>query len=270
MPTPKELELRHAAALGIVREAGAKALDFFKRRHELVIEHKGTQDVVSIADRAAEDHIVNALQRLFPEDRILGEEGGFRGGDGECCWIIDPIDGTSNFLHGIPHWCVSVGMAIGSTVEIGLVYDPNTDEMFSARRGQGAYRNGVKMAVSGTSDTQKARFGFGYSFRRDHAVTVEAISRTLAAKSEWIRGASGTLGLTYVADGRSDGYWEHHINAWDVAAGLLLITEAGGKVNDFLAGDGLHNGNEIICATPALFDHLAILTCYDKRGGSGV
>ncbi|MFD2263122.1 inositol monophosphatase family protein [Lacibacterium aquatile] len=265
MPTPTALDLRHAAATGIVREAGLKALDFFRRRHELVVEHKGTQDVVSIADRAAEDHIVGALQRLFPEDRILGEEGGFRGGDGECCWIIDPIDGTSNFLHGIPHWCVSVGMAIGSTVEIGLVYDPNTDEMFSARRGQGAFRNGMRMKVSGESEETKARFGIGYSFRRPAEPTVEAIGKILAAKSEWVRGASGTLGLTYVADGRSDGYWEHHINAWDVAAGMLLVTEAGGKVNDFLAGDGLHKGNEIICATPGLFDHLSRLTGFGER-----
>lgn len=260
MLSAADLELRYAAALGLTREAGDKAADFFRRRHELVIEHKGVQDVVSIADRAAEDHLVSALRRLFPEDRILGEEGGFQGGQGAACWIIDPIDGTANFLRGIPHWCVSVGLLVGDQLEIGLIYDPNVGEMFTARRGHGAFVNGQPMRVTGQQDPQKARFGIGFSFRRPHSETLGALDRILAGKSEFGRMGSGSLGVAYVAAGRSDGFWEHHINAWDVAAGLLLVTEAGGRVNDFFANDGLHQGNEIIAATPELYDLLVTLT----------
>lgn len=260
MPTVADLNLRYAAALGIIREAGDKAADFFRRRHELMIEHKGLQDVVSIADRAAEEHIVTALRALFPDDRILGEEGGFQGGTGAGCWIIDPIDGTANFLRGIPHWCVSVGFMVGTTLEIGVIYDPNVGEIFTARRGQGAFLNGAKMAVTGETDPLKARFGIGFNFKCPSSFTVGTIERLVTAKSEFIRGGSGSLGLAYVAAGRSDGFWEKHINAWDVAAALLMITEAGGRVNDFLAGDGLHTGGEVIAATPGLFDHLAAVS----------
>lgn len=265
MPTPADLTLRYAAALGITREAGDKAADFFRRRHELVIEHKGLQDVVSIADRAAEDHIVGALRALFPEDRILGEEGGFQGGDGAGCWIIDPIDGTANFLRGIPHWCVSVGFMVGTTLEIGLIYDPIVREMFTARRGQGAFLNGAKISVTGETDPLKARFGIGFNFKASPALTVETINRLVAGKSEFIRAGSGSLGLAYVAAGRSDGFWEKDINAWDVAAALLMITEAGGRVNDFLAGDGLKTGGEVIAATPGLFDHLATASGFGRE-----
>lgn len=262
--TPAALDLRYAALLGIIREAGDIAADYFRRRHTLVVERKGLQDLVSIADRAAEDHIVNALHRLFPDDRILGEEGGFRGGAGSGCWIIDPIDGTANFLRGIPHWCVSVGFLHASTLEIGMIYDPVIGEMFTARRGMGAFLNGAPMAVTGETDPQRARFGIGFNFKRPAAFTVAAIDRLLAGQSEFIRAGSGSLGLAYVAAGRSDGFWEKQINSWDVAAALLMVTEAGGRVNDFLAGDGLTAGGEVIAATPGLFDHLAAQTGFEE------
>lgn len=265
MSVESAVALRETVAEAVIRQAGKKAMDYFQRLDELVVEHKGTQDVVSIADRAAEDLIVGELLKYFPDDRVLGEEGGFRGGSGDFCWVIDPIDGTANFLRGVPVWCVSVALVRGTQVEAGLVYDPNHDDLYTAVRGQGAFRNGRPIRVSGGSDPQKARFGLGFSFRDDKKYLTATIDNLLTAKSEFTRHGSGTLGMCNVADGRTDGYWEKHINSWDVAAGLLLVQEAGGITNDFLAGDGLHKGNEIIAATPGLFDHLSAMSGFGTR-----
>ncbi|MEZ5648020.1 MAG: inositol monophosphatase family protein [Alphaproteobacteria bacterium] len=246
-----DLNIRFIAAAAVVREAGKLSLNYFHRRTEIAIESKGLQDLVSSADRATEDLIVRELSRLFPDDGFLGEEGGHRGGEG-ALWVIDPIDGTANFLRGIPFWCISLALVINNEAVIGVIYDPNADELFTARHGKGAFRNGQKMKVSGRTDPKQARMSLGFSYRADPKFHVSGISKFLNAGIEYSRLASGALSMAYVADGRFDGYWEKHINSWDVLAGLVLVQEAGGWISDFLANDGLTKGNEILAATPAL------------------
>lgn len=254
-----EIEVRYWAALGVAREAGRLAAEAYQRRGELDIERKGTQDLVSEADRACEDAIVGALQRLFPEDGFLGEERGARNTDAKAIWIIDPIDGTANFLRGIPLWCVSLGLLAGGDFVIGVIYNPVTEELYAARRGKGATLNGRRIEVSKARSLEEARLGIGFSYRRPAAPHAEAVKALLEAHCEYNRLGSGALGLAFTADGRLEGYWEAHINAWDVAAGLCIVKEAGGRMNDFLAGDGLGKGNEVLVSNPHLHAPLSAL-----------
>ena len=255
--TVSELEIRRAAAEIAIREAGQLALSYY-RSGTLAIENKGVQDVVSEADRACEKLIVDGLSRRCPDDGFLGEEGGLTT-TGELTWIVDPIDGTANFVRGIPFWCVSIGLVSAGRAILGLIYDPVADELFSASASAGATRNGTPIKVSGQTSIDRARIGVGFSYRRPVAPHTDAIRSLLEAKCEYLRLGSGALAMAYVADGRFDGYWEHHITSWDVAAGLALVTEAGGWTSDFFSGDGLMSGNEILAATPAIAGELARL-----------
>jgi myo-inositol-1(or 4)-monophosphatase len=270
---PTELDHRLRVAEAVVREAGRVAADHFARRELLHIDRKGAQDLVSDADRACEDLIVAGLAKLFPQDGFLGEERGSRNPDAAAIWIIDPIDGTHNFLTGIPFWCVSVGLVVAGELLLGIIYDPLAAELYSARKGGGAFVNGQPIKVSGESDLRSARICVGFSYRRpveEHARAVEAL---LTSGCEYLRLGSGALGLAYTAAGRFDGYWERHINSWDAAAGLVLVREAGGWTNDFLAGDGLTKGSEILAATPEMVGPLKRLTNFEStrpaRKGAG-
>jgi myo-inositol-1(or 4)-monophosphatase len=207
---------------------------------------------VSIADRSCEDLIVAGLSALFPHDSFLGEEGGTRNPGGEAVWVIDPIDGTHNFLTGVPFWCVSLALVVDGEGVLGLIYHPAEDELFSARSGAGAFLNGAPMSVSKETELARARLCIGFSYRRPVSNHVRAIETLLSSHCEYLRLGSGALGLAYTAAGRFDGYWEHHTNAWDAAAGIVLVREAGGWTNDFLAGGGLATGNEILATTPDL------------------
>jgi myo-inositol-1(or 4)-monophosphatase len=251
-----ELDRRLAAAEAVVREAGGAASAYFAGRGRLAITRKGAQDLVSEADRRLEELIVARLSEAFPEDGFLGEEGGTRNAGAPATWIIDPIDGTHNFLTGIPFWCLSVGLVAGGRSVLGIIYDPEGGELFSARSGGGAFLNGAPIRVSGETDIARARICVGFSYRRSVAEHVRGVERLLGAGCEYLRLGSGALGLAYAAAGRFDGYWERHINAWDVAAGLVLVSEAGGWTNDFFAGGGMASGNEILAATPALAEAL--------------
>jgi myo-inositol-1(or 4)-monophosphatase len=257
VPTAELVE-RARVCETVVRDAGALAADFYRRRTALSIERKGVQDLVSEADRACEEMIVEALTRQFPEDGFLGEEGGLRRG-GKLIWVVDPIDGTDNFLRGIPFWCVSIGLVADRQALLGYIYNPVTEELFSAVRGGGAFLNGDAIRVSDTADVESARICLGFSYRRPVAPHARVVNALLAAHCEYSRLASGALGVAYTAAGRFDAYWEHHINAWDVAAGLAIVTEAGGVTNDFLAGDGFERGKEIFASTPAIAPRLEAL-----------
>lgn len=251
-----DLDNRLRVAEAVVREAGRVAADHFARRDLLSIDRKGAQDLVSEADGACEDLIVAGLARLFPEDGFLGEERGSRNPDGAAIWVIDPIDGTHNFLTGVPFWCVSVGMVVGGELVLGIIYQPLAGELYSARSGGGAFLNGQPIKVSGETDLTRARICVGFSYRRPVAAHTRALDALLSAGCEYLRLGSGALGLAYTAAGRFDGYWEQHMNSWDAAAGLVLVREAGGWTNDFLAADGLTNGNEILATTPSLVEPL--------------
>jgi myo-inositol-1(or 4)-monophosphatase len=248
-----DLGSRFHLAQSIVREAGQFAAERFRRRDQLRVERKGKQDFVSEVDKACETQIVAALLKAFPEDAVLGEEGGSQNAGSEAVWIIDPIDGTSNFIAGIPLWCVSLGLVIGRRAVLGVIYNPITEELYAARHGEGSRLNDKPIRVSATQALDQARMGLGFSYRRPVAEHVKAVQACLNASCEYVRFGSGALGMAFAADGRLDGYYEAHINAWDVAAGLVLVREAGGWTNDFLAkADAFTNGNVILAATPAL------------------
>lgn len=250
-----DLLARHRAGLDITREAGRFALDYYRRRASLPIERKGLQDYVSEADKKTEDLIVRELAGAFPDDSFLGEEGGFRQ-KGPLLWVIDPIDGTANFLRGVHHWCVSVGLIADGRSVLGFLYDPVNEEMFSAALGGGAFLNGEPIRVSGETDLGRARIGIGYSYRRPVGPHVQDIEAVLSVGCEYCRLGSGALGLAYTAAGRLDGYFERHINLWDVAGGLPILAEAGGICSDFMTGNYVTEGNELLVATPGLYEPL--------------
>ena len=260
---PTELDHRLRVAEAVVREAGRVAADHFALRELLHIDRKGAQDLVSDADRACEDLIVAGLAKLFPDDGFLGEERGSRNPGAAALWVIDPIDGTHNFLTGVPFWCVSVGLVVAGELVLGIVYHPIAAELYSARKGGGAFLNGQPVRVSDVSDLRHARVCLGFSYRRPVADHVHSVKALLSAGCEYLRLGSGALGLAYTAAGRFEGYWERHINSWDAAAGLVLVREAGGWTNDFLSGDGLMQGSELLAATPGLVETLKQLTRFD-------
>ncbi len=255
------IERRWHLAEDIIRDAGKLARAYFDNRAALTIEQKGLQDFVSRADKETEALIVSRLGIECPQDNILGEEGGLyeaKGRDGgHATWVIDPIDGTANFLRGLPFWCVSLALVVDGRLELGLVYDAVRDELFSGRRGKGAFVNGQRMQVSAITDPNRACIGLGYGHRMSQTPHVEAIDGLLRRGCEYRRLGSGALGITYVAAGRLEGFHETHLNSWDALGGLLLVAEAGGEMNDFLKNDGLNQGNAVLAATPALYPFVA-------------
>jgi myo-inositol-1(or 4)-monophosphatase len=255
------LDLRLLAGCAIVREAGQLAREYFLRRESLEIEFKGHQDLVSVADRAVEDVIRASLSRSFPDDDVIGEEGGYatdRGGDR--VWVIDPIDGTSNFLRGVPYWSVALAYVVEGRTELAVTYDPVHDELFAARRGQGANRNGRKIRVSGRTDLSRCAIGTAYTFKASTEGYLGVIERMLRTGLDHRRLGSSALMLCHAADGRLDGVAMIYCHAWDVVGGLLLVEEAGGVASDFLADAGLTVPGPAFAGTPVLRPTLESLT----------
>ena len=249
----RDLDLRLLTARAVAREAGKLAHDYFSKRAQLEVEHKGMQDVVSVADRAVEDLIRQRLSGAFPEDDLLGEEGGGaepRSGAG--LWVIDPIDGTANFLRGMPYWCVAIAYVIEDRVQIGVTYDPVHDELFWARRGGGAHRDQAPIRVSGCTDPQQAIIGSTYTFKMGIERYVGIIDRILRAGADHRRMGSTALMMCHVADGRLDGCVTGYCNSWDVIGGLLLVEEARGMASDFIAENGLLGAGGALAGTPGL------------------
>jgi myo-inositol-1(or 4)-monophosphatase len=251
-----EIRLRFGQAMAI--EAGQQAKERYLRRHELKIESKGVQNFVSEADRECESTITRAIRQAFPNDSVLGEEHGLDGpGTGMGIrWMIDPIDGTINFVRGLPLWCVSIGLLVENEPVAGIIYNPIAGELYSSKRGGGAWLNGKPIRVSAATAPGESRIGIAFSYRRSLEDHVRAVSACFAAHCEFARLGSSALGLAYTADGRLDGFWASHAYAWDVAAGMSLVREAGGWVSDFLAGDGLNGGNTILAAPQSLAEKL--------------
>jgi myo-inositol-1(or 4)-monophosphatase len=216
---------------------------------------KGVHDVVTEMDGAVERYIRAQIAQRYPQDAVLGEEEG--GATGERLWIIDPIDGTANYARGLPRYCVSIGYAERGVPVLGAIYDPSHDWLYSAARGEGAWQDGERMRVSGIADMQAATVELGWSTRRPASAYVDMIGRVFAAGGAMRRAGSGALGLVDVAAGRVEGYAELHITAWDCAAGIGLVQEAGGFTNDFFAGDGLRSGNPLLATNAALCGKLA-------------
>ena len=251
-----ELDTRHAVLQASAREAGQLARRYFAARHTLQTTQKGIQDLVSEADRNVEALLIERLGRLFPTDGFLGEESGARG-NREQLWVIDPIDGTNNFLRGIRYWAVSVAYVREGVAELGVVYDPMADELYAARRGFGATRNGEPIRASEGAELSRAVIGFTYARAHPAEYYAQAVRRLLASEGEYRRLGSAALMLAYVAEGRIDGFYGSHLNSWDVLAGLVLTREAGAWSNDFLAGDGLWQGNTVLSCATSLRGELA-------------
>lgn len=247
-----EIEQRHLAVSGLALAAGALALRYFHDRASLKTTMKGSQDFLTVADGAVEALLRERIAAAFPGDEVLGEEGGGRAADR--LWIIDPIDGTANFARGEPHWCISIGFLRHGIPEIGAIYAPVAGELYLARRGGGATRNGTPIRASETSDMRVATVEVGWSTRRPLDDYLRVVRAAMSAGANAKRAASGAMGLAYVADGRTDAYAEAHINSWDVAAGVVIVREAGGWVNDFFSGEALTKGNPILACAPGLVD----------------
>ena len=224
----------------------------------LQVQSKQPNDFVTEVDKAAEAAIIEVLKDAYPDYGILAEESGQtpgRNANSEYQWIIDPLDGTTNFIHGFPQYAISIALAKGSQVEQAVVYDPNRNELFTASKGAGAFLNERRIRVSRRIRLQEALIGTGFPYRMfDHAESYMAIFRELTQKTAGLRRpGAASLDLAYVAAGRLDGFWEFGLSPWDMAAGSLLITEAGGLVSD-LAGeaDYLNTGN-LVAGTPKVF-----------------
>jgi myo-inositol-1(or 4)-monophosphatase len=225
-------------AIQTARDAGAILIDRLGRA--LQVSNKGDIDLVTEADLASEKLIIERIKSHYPRHAILAEESGgveSASGESEWRWIIDPLDGTTNYAHGYPCFCVSIALERAGSIEIAVIYDPTRDEMFAAERGQGAHLNGRRMRVSEVNELNSAMLctGFPYNVRERPDFAREFANFTMNAQAVR-RDGSAAIDLAYVACGRFDGFWEDGLNPWDVAAGVLLIEEAGGQVTDFAGG----------------------------------
>ena len=253
-----DLAARATFAKRLAREAGALALRYFNRELAYTPQSKGAaQDWVSIADRAVEDHCRAQLATAFPGDTMLGEESG--GALADRAWVIDPIDGTLNFVHGVRYWCVSIVFIAGGERRIGAVYDPPHDELFFATAGGGATLDERPMRVSACARLDRALIVQGYVQR--HAVDTHlALRRALIREGAEVKDhGAGALMLAHVAAGRFDAYLEPHMHPWDASAGLLLVDEAGGRTLRYPGARGLREGGPVLASTPALYDRLEAL-----------
>ena len=226
----------------------------------LRVESKSPNDFVTEVDRAAEEAIIQVLRDAYPTHAILAEESGETGPEAETeyQWIIDPLDGTTNFIHGFPQYAISIALARRGVVEQAVVYDPNRNEMFTASKGAGAFLNDRRIRVSRRTRLNEALIGTGFPFRQfDHVDAYLAMFKELTQKTAGIRRpGAASLDLAYVAAGRFDGFWEMGLSPWDMAAGVLLIQEAGGLVSD-LSGEAnyLATGN-LVAGSPKIFGQL--------------
>ena len=226
---------------------------------QLRVSTKQQNDFVTEVDRAAEAAIIDILRDAYPGHAILAEESGASGEEqAEYRWIIDPLDGTTNFIHGFPQYAVSIGLAHKGVLSQAVVYDPGRNELFTASKGSGAFLNDKRLRVSKQTKLEAALIGTGFPYRMfEHVDAYMAIFRELTQKTAGLRRpGAASLDLAYVATGRLDGFWEFGLSPWDMAAGALLISEAGGLVGD-LAGEAnyLETGN-IIAGTPKVFGQL--------------
>jgi myo-inositol-1(or 4)-monophosphatase len=244
-------------AVRAARRAGEVIVRSLVRLESLEVTSKGRNDYVSEIDRAAEREIIEIIHKHYPEHAILAEESG-RSGENDTVWIIDPLDGTTNFLHGFPVFAVSIAAQQRGRLEIGVIYDPMRQEVFTAARGAGAHLENRRIRVSKQRTLEGALLATGFPYREDerHADNYFAMFRRLTELTAGLRRpGSAALDLAYVAAGRVDGFWEMGLKPWDTAAGTLLVREAGGRVGT-LGGDEYQLGANIVAAAPKVYEAL--------------
>lgn len=245
-------------AVSAARKAGDIAIRYLPRLHELEIRNKGRNEFVTQVDRTAEAAIIDAIRQRYPHHGIMAEESGHHPGD-EFVWIVDPLDGTTNFIHGFPVFSVSIALQVRNQLEVGVVYDPCRQELFTAMRGKGAQVDGHRVRVSNLTELEGALIGTGFPYRSNVEWLDQYLAMLKAVMNQTAgvrRPGSAALDLCYVAAGRLDGFWEFGLSVWDTAAGTLMIREAGGIVSELTGErDHLETGN-VLAGAPKIHDAL--------------
>jgi len=255
MPDRPNVQAELSAAIEIAREAGATLLSHWGRN--VRAESKGEFDIVTVADRASEELVVSRLRQRFPAHAIVAEEGGGYRTASDYCWYVDPLDGTTNFAHGFPMFNVTLALEHEGELTAGVVFDPLHDELFHATRGGGAFLNGNAIRVSRTGDLGASLLATGFPSRKRHRNVNVHFFYELAMSTHGIRRAgSAALDLAYVACGRLDGFWEFGLSPWDMAAGVLLVREAGGRASDMNGGKVDLYGAHVLADNAAIHDAL--------------
>jgi myo-inositol-1(or 4)-monophosphatase len=257
----KEIDMVASANLNVMmktaRRAGRALLKDFGEVENLQVSTKGPGDFVTRADKNAEFMIREALMDARPTYGFLGEEGTeIEGADPTRRWIVDPLDGTTNYLHGLPHWAVSIALEHKGQIVIGVIYDPMKDELFFAEKGSGAWLNEKRLRVSGRSKMSESIFSTGLPFagRADLPATLQDLARILPTCAGVRRWGAASLDLAYVAAGRYDGFWERRLKSWDMAAGLIIVREAGGMVESINPANNIIESGEVICGAEAIYE----------------
>ncbi len=245
----------------IAREAGALLMDYF--RQNVKVEYKGEADLVTVADRKSEALIRERIGRHWPTHDILGEEGGLADTGSDYRWYVDPLDGTTNFAHGFPVFCVSMALDYKGKRIAGVIYDPTRDELFAAEKGSGAYLNQQRIHVSGTENLAECLVATGFPSHKRHKNPNIFFYHQITLHTHGVRRAgSAALDLCCVACGRFDGFWEFNLNSWDTAAGVLIVQEAGGQVTDFKGGPFQLDSRETLASNGLV--HPAMLSEFEQ------
>lgn len=235
-------------AIQMAKEAGAHQLSQLGKIHQ--VHYKGEIDLVTEVDKACEEMITKEIHKHFPDHDILAEEGGGQRKHSDYKWIIDPLDGTTNFAHGYPLFCVSIALEYQGEIILGVVYEPNHNELFYAKKGEGSFCNDKKILASQTPELKKSLLvtGFAYNFKKSKNNNLDNFHRMIMASQAVRRDGVAALDLCYVACGRYDGFWELNLFPWDVAAGTLIVREAGGIVTNFLSKEFSVYEKEIVAS----------------------
>ncbi len=249
---------RYRFACSLAESGGKLADEFYQQRDRLLIEHKGTdlQDVVSRADCEVEFFVKSRIAEAFPEDGFFGEESGTVDAGKRVLWVVDPIDGTSCFLNGLHTWCLSLAIVVDGEPVIGVVYDPNHHELFHALKDHGAWLNDRRIAPHTAPTVAGGVMGVGTSHRVSSTDFLPFLDALLQHGGMFVRNGSGALMSAWAAAGRLIGYYEPHMNPWDGLPGIVLMREAGGTTNDYLAAEGISRGNPVLLASKTLYPQL--------------
>lgn len=248
------------------RKAGQIMIRSIDQLHSLKVQQKGYNDFVTNIDLACEQIIIDMIRRAYPNHEILGEESGLSEPEykitnsqvDNVTWIIDPLDGTSNYMHGLPQFCISIGIMIKNRIEHGIIYDPFHDELFTATRGGGAQLNDKRIRISPSVEFEKALIGTGIPFRRTEDLSeftprldtyLNLLKKLIPQVAGIRRGGSAALDLAYVASGRLDGFFEQHLKIWDIAAGSLMIEEAGGIITSYDGENNFLKNCDVVCGS---------------------